>query len=510
MTEEQGRRTPTPVVDRAALSGMAGDARNAFAALRPGGKPPARRTASGEEMCEISVNLKVVTPILGGGPKLRDVDHEDIIRVPTVRGHLRFWWRALYGHLYQSAEELYKDESALWGGPGREANGHGGRSEVEIRVLDVNANGIDDTKIDISDSKKEGRKATPGAFALWPAQSQREDRAKRKAAVPAAPRYKDGLIFTLTVAGPARCAVAGEKRDGKEVLKNVVRAWILFGGYGSRTRRGLGSLTVTGENPREEREKWLPAIKVGDNLREKISACFGSDIFLPEKAMHESSSLPRLAGAALFVSLPDLQDAKDAWTDSLGWLRSFRQGTGDEGARKGTAGAPGVSNWPEADKIRHLTGTWSRHHAPRHTPEPAFPRAGFGLPIVMKFKSGDGDPNGQFEILWRSPHGQKVQAHERLASPLILKALPLANGRFLPMALWLDRNDPPGSKVYVKGYEQAAADFDVLAAAGDTALFTDALANAFRPNPKLPAKSSLRGFFLTYIEKKKGVRRVAI
>jgi hypothetical protein len=59
MSEEKERPAPETVVDRAVLAGMAGDAAAALEALRPGGKPPPRRTATGKDTCEISV--KVVT-----------------------------------------------------------------------------------------------------------------------------------------------------------------------------------------------------------------------------------------------------------------------------------------------------------------------------------------------------------------------------------------------------------------------------------------------------------------
>jgi CRISPR-associated protein Cmr1 len=203
MNDEQERRAPA--VDRAALAKMAPDAEKALTALRSGGKLQ-RRTATGKDACEITARLKVVTPILGGGPKLRDIDREDIIRVPTVRGHLRFWWRALYGHEYDSPQKLYEAESALWGRP---ADKDGGRSEVEICVSDVKHSVADPTDITIT-----GAAATPGAYALWPAQSQREDRARRKPAVAPAPRYKGGLTFTLTVRGP-------KEHDGEAVLKNA-------------------------------------------------------------------------------------------------------------------------------------------------------------------------------------------------------------------------------------------------------------------------------------------------
>jgi CRISPR-associated protein Cmr1 len=340
-----------------------------------------------------------------------------------------------------------------------------------------------------------------GSYVLWTAGATDKSRL--------AVRWKPNVVtFNLTLLGP---------ESELTVLRNVVRAWILFGGYGSRTRRGLGSLTVTGTDPKNEkrdeaqqRAKWLPAAEVEDDpetLRKAISTCFGWDLFQQdERPTQEPNTSPRFANAAMLVPLPDPNDlnidyvgvsATDAWVESLGWLRSFRQGTDKEGAREGTFTNPGVSNWPEGDKIRHLAHKWTGHK-PRHNGNPAFPRAGFGLPIGMKFKPGDGDPEGQFDILWRSSHGN----HERLASALILKPLPLANGRFLPMALWLNRSDPTGSKVYVDGYEQAAVDFNVLVAAGDTPQHSGAVAEA------LKSRSTLRDAFVAYLEKR-GVRRIA-
>jgi CRISPR-associated protein Cmr1 len=65
---------------------------------------------------------------------------------------------------------------------------------------------------------------------------------------------------------------------------------------------------------------------------------------------------------------------------------------------------------------------------------------------------------------------------ERLASPLIVKAMPLADGSFVPIALWLRRAWPNGQVVLkdkdsrepVRG---SAAPFDRLLAPGDTALY---------------------------------------
>jgi CRISPR-associated protein Cmr1 len=498
-------------VDRAALAGMAGDAEAALKALRPGNKPsPRRRTATGKPACEIiSVRLKVVTPILGGGPKLRALDKMDIIRVPTVRGHLRFWWRALYGHLFDSAQQLYEAESALWG---RAADDKGGRSEVDVSIT------LDkiQTQLDERDPRHE---RVEGGYALWTAGSQQDG-------TPSADRRQPGTIFTLRIFGPAEVEIAGRKLRGEEVLSSTVRAWILFGGYGSRTRRGLGSLIVDGDE--NERRKWLPNL-VADadeqpTAEELASNLFGmrhfkGPILKPEKG-RAGRDLPQLSNALFCVDLDAStkgapgSDAVSAWTTALGWLRSFRQDVGT-GARRPGNGHPGRSNWPEADKIRHHYGSRFAHRARKeHGAAMAWPRAGFGLPIVGEIR-GNNEP-GKYTLRWKSARGQ----HDRLASPLILKALPLANGNFLACALWLDRGLPDGALVglegdvtengkIIKGVKAGTeAPFHRSAPAGSTdhPLLAPKDTPLFAP---LSRKATLRNAFCDWLVSNKLAQRVA-
>jgi CRISPR-associated RAMP protein, Cmr1 family len=118
---------------------------------------------------EIVLRVKVVTPILGGSPQTRTVDTVDIIRAATIRGHLRFWWRALYAHNYDSPTALYVAESERWG---RSADEHGGRSAVELCIHVEYTGQVDDTDIQLYDSQK--ARATVGAYALWPARKDKE------------------------------------------------------------------------------------------------------------------------------------------------------------------------------------------------------------------------------------------------------------------------------------------------------------------------------------------------
>lgn len=464
--------------DRASKAAPTGPSRTVPCAPAYESLPQAkmRLARGGDEVREIRVVLEVVTPILGGSTRPRTLDEIDVIRAATVRGHLRFWWRALYASRHKSAKELYDHESRIWG---RAATDAGGRSAVEIRIDVQRAGERDDDEIRLYDSK-EGT-ATPGAYALWPA------RGERKTGTPVAPRRLPGTRFRLTL-----LVVPSLESE----VRNALRAWILFGGYGGRTRRGVGSLAVV-----DGREAWLPA----EATRNAIVSVFGDDVFCTPKG--KPGDVPWLGGAELHVGKVQ-SDAIQAWTTALEWLKEFRQGTrGGAGKRAREPGSgnrdphrPSISNWPEADKIRHLKGK-TKAHPPRHNAMPAWPRAGFGLPIIGQFqKNGRNgarydEPDG-FELRWRAGGDE----HDRLASPLIVKALPLANGRFVPCALWLNRAYPDHGEVFLvrsreeghstekDGRSKTAAPFDRLVAPGDTPKFA-ALAD----------KPSLRRAFLDWL-----------
>lgn len=409
-----------------------------------------------DDLVELGLELEVVTPIFGGAPVPRNIDSIDVIRPASIRGHLRFWWRALHAQDYETSPEIYLAEARLWGGPsseGREKLEGVGRSRVELRVECRKPGG--ETRADSFEDRA-------GAYALFPGRPQRGD------GTPAARMRFAGTRFQLQLRFPP--VRAREVRDS-------LRAWVLFGGYGGRTRRGLGSLRVVGDDA-----AWLPT---APNKR-AIEALFGREIFAAPKT--PAGQTPLLAGARLFSSY---EEGLPSWTwqKAVSWLVDFRQGSATpRGARQpGAKDRPSISNWPEADKVRHLSHAelpWA--HPPRHNERPAWPRAGFGLPIVGQFQTRDRDKKlwerrdppltepDEFQIGWRAGG----ELHDRLASPLILKPLALASGggkaRACPIALWLNRAHPAGEVVLTRKGEEipgSAAPFETLTDPDDPVFF---------------------------------------
>ncbi len=463
-----------------------------FSVPRPPSLPDSRTPLrfDGQELETATFRLRTVTPILGGAHRTREIDTVDFVRVPAIRGALRMWWRALFGGEYDEVRALYEREVQVWGGllsgetrgaaPAQKVK----RSPVQITIAVHNAKMVEVDRESPAMSARDG-------YALWPA---REERNHGQLKRPAAPRRLPGLEFTLTMQFPAAEAVR------REVL-GAVRAWILFGGYGGRTRRGVGSLTLLEAHTERESDRWLPK----EATRDEIVKVFGWNPF-ESSSSRGCDDLPLLAGAELVSGQPK-KDAQQVWFEALGWLQEFRQGRArsevkrfpSNAARDRGSKVPGKSFWPEPDKIRHIFGgSWKKEA--RHNATPVWPRAGFGLPIVGKVK-GPGD----FKLHWfdRKDHG-----HERLASPLIVKAMPLDGGRFVPIGIWLHRAYPDGTVGLSADHwrsDRSRASFDQLVAEGDTALYAPLVTKAVR---NAQAGHKLQRAFMDWVTQKNRVRRI--
>lgn len=368
----------------------------------------------------IDLRLAVVTPMFGGGAEAGHVDHALPIHGSSVRGQLRFWWRACRAHTYSSVADLYRDEAALWGATAN--NGRGGPSAIDIDLTIEDAGtptpGAYDTHAD--DRFRDNEFGYP-SYALFPFQANQTDHK------PPAPGRRD-IIFRLRLSPSIsrRDPAIDATVDLTAEATAAVWAWITFGGVGARTRRGCGTLFCLDDLQDARRSRFVP----DEHVDRWIVA--QSTVHCPgQSAQPRQLAIPWLSGGWFDLGRNRALAPIDAWRLAVEPMRQLRQG-----AHVGREGTFGRSLWPEADAIRHATGTWKTGHDPRHPGESYFPRAELGLPIVFKFKNQDvkatpGDP----DVHTLQP-GDAVGS--RMASPIILKALPLASNRAVPMALRLN------------------------------------------------------------------------
>ena len=341
---------------------------------------PTVALATTQELIWTTIECQLVTPMYGGGVKSHTVDKEMPIRVSSIRGQLRFWWRLLATHLWRlgDTQAIRQAEADLWGGIDDKTKA----SKVFLRVSS-------------SDSV---RPITHGAvvgmkYVLFPADNETDPNIPHNL-VPV------GFKWQLEIAFGKNLKLEHSKPH--EQVWEAIRWWSNFGGIGSRTRRGLGAVQIIKGNN-------LPS-----NIRTPIS-------------VQEAQQ----AGCQLILRTDGHNNAVSAWQSTIRKLQDFRQSP-PVGRNEGKAhNRPGRSKWPEPDAIRRLSNSHAPEHAPKHPAGNLFPRAAFGLPIIFHFQ-GRGEPrDSSLQPL------VKGNLKERMASPIILRSYLQTDKRWLSAALLL-------------------------------------------------------------------------
>lgn len=346
----------------------------------------------------LDLTIHVVTPLFGGGPTTRVADATAPVRGGTVRGHLRFWWRACNAHRFSRPEDLFAAEEAIWGSARVEAHRKSGPGAIEVGIEIRNPGeprvcGVWERRMTWTDN-------WPG-YALFPFQGKANDPSD-----PPAKALVD-VAFRLTLSRAPH--IPGEQMDElRRAAEAAVWAWVTFGGVGARTRRGCGALYC--DDPRFHPN--------GGNIRAWLEARARTHLAEPVDG-GTRLAVPTLHGA--WISLRSTQDASPvaAWSEAVDVYRRFRQQK---------AGGPyGKSIWPDADAVRELHRSGGRPIS--------FPRAELGLPIVFQFQDrgarrrGD-PPQATLEV--------DQDGARRMASPIIVKPLMVARQEAVALAVRLN------------------------------------------------------------------------
>jgi CRISPR-associated protein Cmr1 len=230
----------------------------------------------------IELELRLITPMFGGGYKAREVDPLLPIRPAAIRGHLRFWWRATAGARYARVEELHKAETELWGGASTKDNPAVGKVAIRVEVKDK------------GQMVGYGSRGGLPKYFLFPFRPQKN--------IPAT-KGCENVVFTLRLILDTSLSEAQRAE-----VTTALKAWIAFGGVGARTRRGCGALTVVSNNANQ----WLPRLQ---GIAEWLE--------MPRDAASDHD-WTTLAGARGFITLT--KNAEDAWCKLGSFWERFRRG----------------------------------------------------------------------------------------------------------------------------------------------------------------------------------------
>lgn len=317
-------------------------------------------------MRTITLPLELITPGLCGGAK---PDQQAEIRVPTIRGQLRWWFRVLGGFASDICD-VRTQEQALFGGVGDKAKASRLRLALTKPVVSNAAKNTDDLLLQPSD---------PAAYLIFPLRPLRRD---GKVVDPKRRGWMEaGTKFDL------RVQWLGDPKDWANVCA-LLCVLVELGSLGARSRRAMGALALHRDVP------GLPTIK---------------------DALCRFKEHGKIEVIALGAT------SSDNAVDVLGnWLKSWRaHGRTVDHAMVLSPNSPhNVGfNWAKKD---HDIGITVGSGSVLQNDQMSF-RPALGLPILQFFSSGSPsiDWNESFDLS-RSREA-RYKGEGRFASPVLLR-----------------------------------------------------------------------------------------
>lgn len=300
------------------------------------------------------VHLRALTPIYKGGSTTTHIDEGRPFRPTSIRGALRFWWRATSHH--SDVKALRKREKEIFGGV------HGGApvaSAVTVAVRDQKSN------------PGPRPKDKPYAFGVTG-------------------KDPDESIRNKQVHQNATATLRVEWRDQEfhDEIMPALRAWLLFGGTGGRSRRGAGSIW------------WSGGLDTPVSIEAYVAAW--RSLTPPPK----QTLWPTLAGGVLLVG-PALPSAERAWGAGLDGMRDVRA---SQDVSSKFAAKRNLLEWKARDYVPICKGESFRS-----------PRAALGLPIRFNSKG-----NGFRGVL-------NAKDHNRYPSPIHFKVIQIGERAYHPV-----------------------------------------------------------------------------
>ena len=339
----------------------------------------------------LKFTCSVITPIYGGGERSGQLSEKGP-RSPSIKGQLRAWWRLLnidrFGHDH---EAMFSEEALLFGSARDDENS--GKSKITVQASGWSA-AAKETKENLA-----GKNSHLGF------------------------RYSLGVLSgvnpLLQTSGKFELAIGLNNGLDINQQRSVMQAlswWSAFGGLGGRTRRGFGKLDVVQHE--SEVAEHLRLVNPFDVLKEAGHS--------PSDAVDNQFRFYVYGSSGKSKAF---ENATDALTQALKSFADFRQ-TPVMGRNEGQEkNRPGRSRWPEPDAIRLLTGVHARKHEPKHLAGKVMPRAAFGMPIIVDFKSnGNGPDADPAKTILNPVKKGAYEPVERMASPLIFSVMPVNSG----------------------------------------------------------------------------------
>ncbi|EKO3893595.1 type III-B CRISPR module RAMP protein Cmr1 [Vibrio metschnikovii] len=361
------------------------------------------------ESSSLKADFQVVTPMFIGDGQQK----ADSIRPPAIKGALRFWWRALNwarclneaGNETEALNQLHTEEAALFGLAAKQdssANLQGGQGVFSLRVTQ-------NTKASKEWDPKSGTQYLLGQ-GLWHFKTKLQREFIDKSGL-----FCVELCFKSFRLQQVATKINLDSQAIKNTLDDALFAFGLLGGLGSRARRGLGAVSITGY----QGSRWPVPQNVQDYkkaLQELLKFTSSVSGLPPFTAFSANSRLDVSCQGRSAIELLEKVGNE---------LQMYRSWGKDNNVNRKSA----EKNFPD-DHDQTLRATQDQQ--PGKAPQ----RAVFGLPHNYYFSSKE----SKVDI-----HVKKDAAGERRASPLIIHPHILADGNCVIVQLLLPAVFLPGN-----------------------------------------------------------------
>ncbi|HEX7185874.1 MAG TPA: type III-B CRISPR module RAMP protein Cmr1 [Thermoanaerobaculia bacterium] len=346
--------------------------------------------------------VEIVTPcFLGGSAGIGGMRAAEW-RGASIRGELRWWFRAVAGAL-MSLEEVRAREQAIFGGTDQ-------RSLLRVRPLNRVAPVTADWEVRKSARELAGLCGDPASEERLRLVGTRGEILSNPIHYLGFGPVDKGKIQRWYLPPGARVRfqlqwMGNVEKDLRELFARSFWAWLYLGGIGARSRKGFGSLQWIDEDGPADRAAFV------EQIRSKIPPENGEAV-LPEWTCFSSHS-------RIFIG-QGMGSWQEAMTNLGAWLICFRRRYGYPQDGRTIAGRP-------------VAGRDYEWAAPKgRRPRGGIPdKTAFGLPLPFKRKYKDTGREAGETVVWNSPDGDA-----RRASPLLLHVAHIGNS-YIPVLTYL-------------------------------------------------------------------------
>lgn len=250
-------------------------------------------------MQTISATYRATTPMFLGGvpsPEKEEAerlklspDHPAEFRLPSFKGALRFWWRALAWDRIKDASRLRDEEAALFGSSDERV----GQSNMLLRLKPVTPTVLAPNHVSHTQLMDGGQVVGLGARYLGYGVMEAFDRTIKDRNKNPIRQVKGGQLTRSCISAPFTFTVnlllkPSLKQEQKQEIERTLKVLGLLGGLGSKSRKGYGSLTLLSLTL-NDKETWTPPV-TAENAADAIRTILGPTQLLANRPGESSKN----------------------------------------------------------------------------------------------------------------------------------------------------------------------------------------------------------------------------